>query len=667
MSEEKKSLNFIEQIIEEDLANGLAKDKLRFRFPPEPNGYLHIGHTKAIGISFGLGEKYNAPVNLRFDDTNPAKEEQEYVDAIKRDIAWLGYQWENELYSSDYFQQLYDWAVLMIKDGKAYVDSQSSEAMAEQKGTPTQPGTNSPYRDRSVEENLDLFTRMKNGEFKAGEHILRAKIDMEDPNMLMRDPIMYRIMYAQHHRTGNDWCIYPMYDWTHGESDYLEQISHSLCSLEFKPHRKLYNWFRDIVHTYSKDSHPMPPKQREFARLNLSYTIMSKRKLLQLVNEGVVTGWDDPRMPTISGLRRRGYTPNAIRKFVETVGVAKRENVIDVSLLEFCIREDLNKTANRVMAVLDPVKLVITNYPEDKDEWFTAENNPEDVSAGTRQVPFSREIYIERDDFKEEAGNKFFRLKLGGEVRLKNAYIIKANSIVKDANGKVTEIHCTYDTDTSKKVKGTLHWVSIKHAITAQVREYDRLFMHEAPDGDKDKDFMAFLNPNSLTEKTGYLEPSLADAKTGERFQFQRLGYFVVDEDSNSDTLVFNKTVGLRDSWAKQKPKPQKNNQNQPKQPQQKRSAISVVQQLGKKYTNYPPEKQDKVKAELQALAKDVAYDDLAPLFGTAVKKVGTRIAVMITLKELLKNGLERNDAIDEFIAKAKDDKNELLVAEANS
>lgn len=666
MSEETKSLNFIEHIIEEDLANGLAKDKLRFRFPPEPNGYLHIGHTKAIGISFGLGLKYNAPVNLRFDDTNPAKEEQEYVDAIKKDVAWLGYQWENELYSSDYFQQLYDWAVQLIKDGKAYVDSQSSEAMAEQKGTPTQPGVDGPYRNRSVEENLDLFERMKNGEFNEGEHILRAKIDMQHPNMLMRDPIMYRILKKHHHRTGNDWCIYPMYDWTHGESDYIEQISHSLCSLEFKPHRELYDWFKEQVYDYAKETYPMQPKQREFARLNLSYTIMSKRKLLKLVEEKVVSGWDDPRMPTISGLRRRGYTPNSIRQFIEKVGVAKRENVIDVALLEFCVREDLNKTAPRVMAVLDPLKVVITNYPDDKEEWLEAENNPEDDSAGSRKVPFSKEIYIEKDDFKEEAGSKFFRLKLGGEVRLKNAYIIKAESVVKDAEGNITEVHCTYDTDTSKKVKGTLHWVSIKHAVKAEVREYDRLFMDEAPDSHDGKDFMEFLNPNSLNIIEAFVEPSLKEAKVGEQFQFQRLGYFNVDDDSKSDALVFNKTVGLRDSWAKQKPKQNSPQKPQNNKPQQQRKAINVVQQLGKKYTNYPPEKQEKVKAELQALAKDVAYDELEPLFGTAVKKAGTRIAVMITLKELLKNGLERNDAINEFIEKALEDKNELLVAEAS-
>lgn len=538
----------------------MPKENLRFRFPPEPNGYLHIGHTKAIGISFGLGEKYNAPVNLRFDDTNPAKEEQEYVDAIKRDVAWLGYQWEKECYSSDYFQQLYDWAVQLIKDGKAYVDNQSSEAMAEQKGTPTQPGVAGPNRDRSIEENLDLFTRMKNGEFEEGSHVLRAKIDMASPNMLMRDPIMYRILKKEHHRTGSDWVIYPMYDWTHGESDYIEQISHSLCSLEFKPHRELYNWFRDNVYEYSQSEYPLPPKQREFSRLNLSYTVMSKRKLMKLVEEGIVSGWDDPRMPTISGLRRRGYTPASIRSFIETVGVSKRENVIDVALLEFKIREDLNKTANRVMAVLDPVKVVIDNYPEDQEEILIAENNPEDENSGTREVPFSREIYIEREDFREEANKKFFRLKLGKEVRLKNAYFITANSVEKDENGNITVIHCTYDpltksgsgTEESKrKVKGTLHWVSIKHAVKAEVRAYDRLFSDEAPDSHKDKDFMEFLNPNSLEKITAYVEPSLQTAKIGDRFQFQRLGYFNVDDDSTAENLVFNKTVGLRDNWAK--------------------------------------------------------------------------------------------------------------------
>ena len=560
MSEEKKSLNFLEQIVEEDLAKGLPKQSLRFRFPPEPNGYLHIGHTKAIGISFGLGERYNAPVNLRFDDTNPTKEEQEYVNAIKEDVAWLGYKWDREVYASDYFQQLYDWAVLMIKDGKAYVDSQSSEAMAEQKGTPTQPGVESPYRNRSVEENLDLFERMKNGEFKEGEHVLRAKIDMKHTNMLLRDPLMYRIIHKPHHRTGNQWCIYPMYDWTHGESDYIEQVSHSLCSLEFKPHRDLYNWFKHTVYEYASDKLPLQPKQREFARLNLNYTVMSKRKLLKLVEDKIVSGWDDPRMPTISGLRRRGYTPESLRNFVKTVGVAKRDNVIDVALLEFCIREDLNKTAPRVMAVLDPVKLVIDNYTEE-EEWLEAENNPEDEAAGSRKLPFSKELYIEREDFKEEANRKFFRLSLGNEVRLKNAYIIKAESVVKDSEGNITEIHCTYDplsksgsgTEESKrKVKGTLHWVSIKHGVPAEVREYDRLFMHEEPDAQKDVDFIELLNPNSLKILQAFVEPSLGSAKIGDRFQFQRLGYFCVDKDSTKEHLVFNKTVGLRDTWAKQ-------------------------------------------------------------------------------------------------------------------
>ena len=560
MSEEKKSLNFLEQIVEEDLAKGLPKQSLRFRFPPEPNGYLHIGHTKAIGISFGLGERYNAPVNLRFDDTNPTKEEQEYVNAIKEDVAWLGYNWDKEVYASDYFQQLYDWAVLMIKDGKAYVDSQSSETMAEQKGTPTQPGIESPYRNRSVEENLDLFERMKNGEFKEGEHVLRAKIDMKHTNMLLRDPLMYRIIHKPHHRTGNQWCIYPMYDWTHGESDYIEQVSHSLCSLEFKPHRDLYNWFKHTVYEYASDKLPLQPKQREFARLNLNYTVMSKRKLLKLVEDKIVSGWDDPRMPTISGLRRRGYTPESLRNFVKTVGVAKRDNVIDVALLEFCIREDLNKTAPRVMAVLDPVKLVIDNYTEE-EEWLEAENNPEDEAAGSRKLPFSKELYIEREDFKEEANRKFFRLSLGNEVRLKNAYIIKAESVVKDSEGNITEIHCTYDplsksgsgTEESKrKVKGTLHWVSIKHGVPAEVREYDRLFMHEEPDAQKDVDFIELLNPNSLKILQAFVEPSLGSAKIGDRFQFQRLGYFCVDKDSTKEHLVFNKTVGLRDTWAKQ-------------------------------------------------------------------------------------------------------------------
>lgn len=662
MSEESKPLNFIEHIIEEDLASGMSKNDLRFRFPPEPNGYLHIGHTKAIGISFDLGEKYNAPVNLRFDDTNPAKEEQEYVDAIKEDISWLGYQWANELYSSDYFQQLYDWAVQFIKDGKAYVDSQSSEAMAEQKGTPTQPGVDGPYRNRSITENLQLFAKMKDGECEEGSHVLRAKIDMQHTNMLMRDPIMYRVLKKHHHRTGNDWCIYPMYDWTHGESDYIEQISHSLCSLEFKPHRELYDWFLDQV----ADEDKLRPKQREFARLNLSYTIMSKRKLLKLVEQKIVEGWDDPRMPTISGLRRRGYTPNAIKKFVETIGVAKRDNVIDVALLEFCIREDLNKTAPRVMAVLDPVKLIITNYPEGKEEWLEAENNPEDDSEGFRKVPFSRELYIEREDFKEQAGNKFFRLQLGAEVRLKNAYIIKGESVVKDSNGTITEILCTYSDDTSKKVKGTLHWVSIKHAIKAEVREYDRLFMDESPDAHPEKDFMAFLNPESLKIIEAFVEPSLKDAQPGDRFQFQRIGYFNVDKESTSENLVFNKTVGLRDSWEKQKPQ-EKEQQAKQQSNQPQRKAIDIIQQLGKKYTNLPEEKQIKTKSVIQELAKQVSYEELQPWFNTAAKKIGTRIATTIALGVLLEKGLERNEDIKTFIQNGIDDNDALLQKEANS
>ena len=675
MSEETKSLNFIEHLIENDLKKGMDPKHLRFRFPPEPNGYLHIGHTKAIGISFGLGERYNAPVNLRFDDTNPAKEEQEYVDAIKRDITWLGYDWANECYSSDYFQQLYDWAVLLIKDGKAYVDSQSSEAMAEQKGTPTQVGTNSPFRTRSIAENLDLFERMKAGEFEEGAHVLRAKIDMEDPNMLMRDPLMYRILKKHHHRTGDTWCIYPMYDWTHGESDYIEQISHSLCSLEFKPHRKLYDWFKNQVHPFSKEEFPRLPSQTEFARLNLSYTIMSKRKLLQLVEEGVVGGWDDPRMPTISGLRRRGYTPESIKKFVETAGVAKRENVIDVSLLEFCIREDLNKKANRVMAVLDPVKLVVTNYPIGKEEFFDAENNPEDIKAGSHQVPFSRELYIEKDDFKEEAGNKFFRLTLGGEVRLKNGYIIKAEEVIKDGSGNITEIRCTYDpeslsgsgTEASlRKVKGTLHWVSIAHAVEAEVRVYDRLFNDEAPDSHKDKTFMDFVNAESLAISKGFVEPYLASAIPGDHLQFQRLGYFYVDDDSTSEQLVFNKTVGLRDSWAKKKPKPELN--QQAKQGAQK-SVLSEINRAGKKLANLPNEKREVMIAKIQEWAKELTEDEVKGFFNTAAKKIGTRLAGLESLHSyvLHHNKTYRDiEGADEFVEKAKADTNELLQTSAS-
>ncbi|MBK0369639.1 glutamine--tRNA ligase/YqeY domain fusion protein [Flavobacterium agrisoli] len=554
MASEEKSLHFIEQIIEDSIATGFPQNKLRFRFPPEPNGYLHIGHAKSICLNFGLGLKYNAPVNLRFDDTNPAKEEQEYVDAIKEDLQWLGFKWAEERYASDYFQQLYDWAVDMIKKGKAYVDSQSSEEMAAQKGTPSQAGTNSPYRNRSIEENLALFEGMKKGDFKEGTHVLRAKIDMASSNMLMRDPLMYRILHRHHHRTANDWCIYPMYDFAHGESDYIEQISHSICTLEFVMHRELYDWFLDQIY----DESTVRPHQYEFARLNLNYTVMSKRKLLQLVQDKVVNGWDDPRMPTISGLRRRGYTAAAIRKFCETIGVAKRENIINISLLDFCLREDLNKTAARVMAVLDPVKLTISNYPDGEVEWLDAENNQEDESAGFRKVPFSKTIWIEREDFLEEASAKFFRLTIGKEVRLKNAYLIKGESVIKDENGQIIEIIASYDADSKsgsgteaskRKVSGTLHWVSAEHAIETEVRLYDRLFLDEAPDSHTEKSFLDFINPNSLQITKGYVEPSLKEVQPGDQFQFQRLGYFIVDKDTTASKIVFNKTVGLKDSW----------------------------------------------------------------------------------------------------------------------
>lgn len=556
MNETERSLNFLEHVVEEDLKNGFSQEDLRFRFPPEPNGYLHIGHASSICLNFGLGLRYNAPVNLRFDDTNPAKEEQEFVDAIKKDVSWLGYTWDTERYASDYFQQLYDWTLSLIKEGKAYVDSQSSDEMAAQKGTPTEVGTESPYRNRSVSENLELFEKMKNGEFEEGKHALRAKIDMTSSNMLMRDPIMYRVLHKAHHRTNTDWCIYPMYDWTHGESDYIEQVSHSLCTLEFAMHRELYDWF--LNHVVAEDK--IRPKQREFARRNLSHTVVSKRKLARLVEEGVVLGWNDPRMPTISGLRRRGYSPESIRNFADTIGIAKRDNLIDVSLLEFQVRDHLNKVAPRVMGVLDPLKVVITNYPENEEEWLDAENNPEDVDAGFRKVPFSKEIYIEKADFREEANRKFFRLKLGKEVRLKNAYIIKADSCTKDADGNVIEVQCTYEPksksgsrteESLRKIKGTLHWVSIKHAVAAEVRLYDRLFTVESPDTHKDKDFMEFINPDSLELINGYVEPSLKDAKIGAQVQFQRMGYFCVDLDSSKEKLVFNRTVGLRDSWAK--------------------------------------------------------------------------------------------------------------------
>ena len=556
---EKKSLNFIEQIIEEDIRNGKNGGEVYTRFPPEPNGYLHIGHAKSICLNFGLAKKYNGKTNLRFDDTNPEKEDIEYVKSIQEDIQWLGFQWINEpVYASDYFQQLYDWAVQLIKEGKAYVDDQSAEEISKQRGTVNKAGVDSPFRNRSVEENLDLFTRMKNGEFEAGSRILRAKINMASPNMLLRDPIMYRIIHAEHHRTGNDWCIYPMYDWAHGESDYIEGITHSICTLEFDIHRPLYEWFLEQVYTPGRKR----PQQIEFARLNLNYTVMSKRKLLELVKNNYVSGWDDPRMPTITGMRRRGYTAASIRRFAEMVGIAKRDNVIDYGLLEFCVREDLNKKAPRIMAVIDPIKIVLTNYPDGKVEYVTLENNPEDPSAGTREVAFSKELYIEQGDFMENPPKKYFRLSPGNEVRLKAGYIIKADRVIKDTAGKIIEIHCTYDPDSKsgsgteasqRKVKATIHWVSAQHSCNAEIRVYDRLFTDPAPDSHEDQDFKTFLNPESLKILHNCkIEDGFKDLKPETHVQFQRIGYFVTDRYDNSpEKLVFNRIVSLKDEWSK--------------------------------------------------------------------------------------------------------------------
>lgn len=551
MSEER-SLNFIEEIVEEDLAAGKNGNRVLTRFPPEPNGYLHIGHAKSICLNFGLAKKYNGLTNLRFDDTNPVKEDIEYVDSIKEDVKWLGFDWANELYASDYFDQLYAFAVELIKNNLAYVDDSTAEEIAAQKGTPTEPGTPNQYRSRSVEENLQLFADMKDGKYPDGAKVLRAKVDLASPNMHLRDPLMYRIKHAHHHRTGDKWCIYPMYDFAHGQSDAIEEITHSICTLEFVPHRPLYDWFIEKLNIF-------PSKQYEFARLNLNYTVMSKRKLLQLVNENYVDGWDDPRMPTISGLRRRGYTPASIREFCERIGVAKRENMIDVGLLEFCIREDLNKTAWRRMAVLDPVKLILDNYPEGETEVMHGENNPEvEGGDGGRDIPFGRELWIEREDFMEVAPKKFFRLGIGLMVRLKNAYIIKGESIVKDADGNITEIHCSYlpesksGHDTSGiNVKGTIHWVSVEHAKTAEVRLYDRLFQVEDP-SNEDGDFKDYINPNSLhVLPTVYIEPDLVNAELGKPVQFMRKGYFTLDKNSTDDKLVFNRTVTLKDGWGK--------------------------------------------------------------------------------------------------------------------
>ena len=558
--EDKKSLNFIEQIVESDLKAGKNGGRLNTRFPPEPNGYLHIGHAKAICMDFGIAEKFGGTCNLRFDDTNPVKEDVEYVDSIMEDIHWLGFDWGDRLYyASDYFPKLWDLAIRLIKEGKAYVDEQSSEEIARQKGTPTQPGIESPYRNRSVEENLDLFERMNKGEFEEGRFVLRAKIDMASPNMHFRDPIMYRIIKHPHHRTGTKWNVYPMYDFAHGQSDYFEGVTHSICTLEFEVHRPLYEYF---VKELADDSYC--PRQIEFNRLNLTYTVMSKRKLLQLVKEGLVAGWDDPRMPTICGLRRRGYTPESIKNFIQKIGYTKYDGIISVSLLEHSIREDLNKTATRVSAVLNPVKLIITNYPENKVEYLETENNPEDPEAGTHQIPFTRELYIERDDFMENPPKKFFRLAPDQEVRLKSAYIIKCTGIKKDSDGNVEEIYCEYDPDTRsgmpgsmRKVKGTLHWVSAEYSSTAEVRLYDRLFNVENPAEAKDIDFRELLNPDSLKIVDNCrIEPYLAEnAKPGNRYQFQRTGYFCVDPDSTDGHLVFNRTVSLKDSWEKLKSK----------------------------------------------------------------------------------------------------------------
>ncbi|MBR4198434.1 MAG: glutamine--tRNA ligase/YqeY domain fusion protein [Bacteroidales bacterium] len=551
-NEEKKNLNFLEEIIENDLANGTHKSILT-RFPPEPNGYLHIGHAKSICLNFGLAKKYGGKTNLRFDDTNPVKEDTEYVDSIMEDVRWLGFEWASVHYASDYFDQLYEWAKVLIKKGLAYVDDQSLDDIRKNRGTVTTPGVESPYRNRSVEENLELFERMKNGEFPDGSKVLRAKIDMAHPNMQFRDPIMYRILHAEHHRTGNKWNIYPMYDYAHGQSDSIENITHSICTLEFDIHRPLYDWFIQQLGIF-------PSHQYEFARLNINYTVMSKRKLLQLVKEGYVNGWDDPRMPTICGFRRRGYTPEAIRNFCDRIGVAKRDNIIDYSLLEFSLREHLNKIAPRMMAVLNPVKVVITNYPENQVEMLTAINNPEDETAGTRQVPFSRELYIERDDFMENPPKKYFRLAPGQEVRLRYAYFVTCQEVIKDEQGKIVEIHCTYDPATrggdspeGRKVKGTIHWVSAQHAIGAEVRLFDRLFKVPAPDDvEEGHSFLENLNPDSLKVLTGCkLEPALANVKPMDRMQFERLGYFCVDKDSTPEHLVFNRTCTLKDSWAK--------------------------------------------------------------------------------------------------------------------
>lgn len=559
----KKSLNFIESAVEKDLAEGINNNRIQTRFPPEPNGYLHIGHAKAICLDFGIAREYGGVCNLRFDDTNPIKEDTEYVDSIMQDIQWLGYKWGNVYYASDYFQQLWDYAIDLIKAGKAYIDEQSSEQIAQQKGTPTQSGVSSPFRDRTVEENLELFNKMNTGEIAEGQMVLRAKIDMSNPNMHFRDPIIYRVIHTPHHRTGDTWKAYPMYDFAHGQSDYFEGVTHSLCTLEFEVHRPLYDWFVDELKKFHPEDGAYRPRQYEFNRLNLTYTVMSKRKLLQLVKEGLVSGWDDPRMPTICGFRRRGYTPESIHKFINRIGYTKYDGIIDYALLEHSIREDLNARAKRVSAVLDPVKLILTNYPEGKTEMMEAVNNPEDESAGIHEIAFSRELYIEREDFMEDAPKKFFRMTPRQEVRLKNAYIVKCTGVKKDDAGNIIEIYAEYEPltksgmpESNRKVKGTLHWVSAAHCLTAEVRLYDRLFGLENPGEEKDTDFRDLLNPDSLKVLTGCkIEKELENARPLEHFQFQRLGYFNVDTDSKPGKLIFNRTVSLKDSWSKLKNK----------------------------------------------------------------------------------------------------------------
>ena len=669
---ETKPLNFIEQIVDSDIANGFSKKNLRFRFPPEPNGYLHIGHIKALAISFGLASKYNAPVNLRFDDTNPSNEDQRFVDAIKKDIKWMGYIWQNETYSSDCFDQLYLWSIELIINGKAYIDSQSSKDIASQKGTPTTTGANSPFRSRSIEESLELFEKMKSGKCNEGEHVLRAMINMGSPNMLLRDPIIYRVINKPHQRTGNKWCVYPMYDWAHGQCDYIEQVSHSLCSLEFKPHRDLYEWFLEAVKIQESTKTLVTlPKQREFSRLNLSYTIMSKRKLFALVENNHVSGWDDPRMPTISGLRRRGYTPNSIKNFISKVGVAKRDNIIDVSLLEFCIREDLNKITKRAMAVVNPVLLQIVNYPAGKEEFFTCVDNPEEENPTTRKVSFSSEVYIEQEDFSLYPSSDFKRLSIGSEVRLKSGYIVKATHVDTTEDGVVTKIFCDYDPkslsgsgslESQRKANTTIHWVAKKMAIKAEVREYNRLFTSASPDSDPNTPFESFINKGSLKIREAFVEPSLKSALPGDKFQFQRLGYFNTDDDSTKELLIFNKTVSLREVKIKKIKAQQPSAQQATKKP-----PIEAIKKFGKKYMKLSEEKQADARKAILELSKEINYTDVAPLFSTSIKKRGTRAVALICLSQMkLKLGSFPVEA-NNFIEIALNDENTILQDLANS